>query len=133
MWKKPKAIVLPRSSHPTRDSYLLINAYLSNQIYQEGKISQGKIHIQNVICPAVIMILALKNQLFDNTGKVWRPIFQQSEVWNSEKIIFVQQLHVFYSDELKNAYYTNTNEFYLYFKSGKKKYFSWFLAESDET
>ena len=27
-------------------------------------------HIQNVICPAVVVILALKNQLFDNTGIV---------------------------------------------------------------
>ena len=27
-------------------------------------------HVQNVICPAVVVILTLKNQLFDNTGKV---------------------------------------------------------------
>ena len=34
-----------------------------------------------------------------------------------KKIMFVQQLYV--SDELKNAYYTNTNKFYLYLKSKK--------------
>ena len=36
-----------------------------------------------------------------------------------KKTIFVQQLHVFYLDELKYAYYTNTNKFYLYLKSKK--------------
>ena len=36
-----------------------------------------------------------------------------------KKKIFVQQLQVFYSDELKNAYYTNTNKFYLYLRSKK--------------
>ena len=153
MRENPKAILLPRSSHPVRDSYLLIarpegcwplelgvvkhgahgsiskfvNAYLSTQVHLEGKIWQESAtfhaikehHIQNVICSAMIVILALKNQLFDNTGKVWRPIFQQSEVWNCEKIISVKQLYVFYSDELKNAYYANTNKFFLYLKSKK--------------
>ena len=38
---------------------------------------------------------------------------------------------VFYSDELKNAYYTNTNKFYLYLKS--KKMIFLILAEADET
>ena len=65
------------------------------------------------------MILALKNQLFEDMSKVRQPIFQQLEAWNCEKIIFVQQLHVFYSDELKNAYYANTNKFYLYLESKK--------------
>ena len=108
----------------TRSILKFVNAYLSTQIHLEGKIWQGSAtshaikehHIQNVICSAMIVILALKNQLFDNTSKVWRPIFQQSEVWNCEEIIFVQQLHVFYSDELKNAYYTNTNNFFFIFE-----------------
>ena len=56
MRENPKATLLPRSSHPVRDSYLLIarpeecwplelgsiskfvKAYLSNQIHLEGKI-----------------------------------------------------------------------------------------------
>ena len=40
-----------------------------------------------------------------------------------KKIFFVQQFDVFYSDELKNAYYTNTSKFYLYLKSKKKRFF----------
>ena len=71
----------------------------------------------------IVILLAIKNQLFDEMGKIWRPICQQLEVWYCEKIIFVQQLNVLYSDELKNAYYTNTNKFYLYFKSSKKMIF----------
>ena len=33
-------------------------------------------HIQNLTSPAVILIFALKNQPFDNMGKVQRSIFQ---------------------------------------------------------
>ena len=40
-----------------------------------------------------------------------------------KKILFVQQLQVFCSDELKNARYTNTHKFYLHLKSTCKKLF----------
>ena len=36
-----------------------------------------------------------------------------------KKLFFVQQLYVFYSDELRNAYYTKTNKFCIYLKSKK--------------
>ena len=49
-----------------------------------------------------------------------------------KKLFFVQQLQVFYSDELKNAHYTNTNKFYLHLKS-KKMILVDFLVEVDET
>ena len=38
-----------------------------------------------------------------------------------KKILFVQQIQVFCSDKLKNAYYTNTLKFYLHLKSTCKK------------
>ena len=46
-------------------------AYLSKKSHWKVKFDSIKAnHIQNVICPAVVVILALKNQPFDNTGKV---------------------------------------------------------------
>ena len=95
--KNSKTILLPRPSHPTRDFCLpvarpevcwtlelgvvphgpcrsiskFVIAYLSNKSLWKVKFDTIKAnHIQNVICPAVVVILALKNQLFDNTGKV---------------------------------------------------------------
>ena len=75
--------------HGTTRQYIkFVKTNLINQIWLEAKISQGVPkfysftgkHIQHVISPAVILILALKNQLFDDISKVQRPIFQQSEV-----------------------------------------------------
>ena len=93
--KNVKAILLPRSIHPTRDSYLPVARPEGCWALELGVVLPGAMrqyikvcycisqqpnpcgrqnltrdttakanHVQNLICPAVIVILTLKNQLF---------------------------------------------------------------------
>ena len=78
---------------------------LSNFIFQMDLVAEICINKSSCDCD----IGSKKSTFLTTQGKFENQYFSNQRCEIVKKIIFAQPLHVFYSDELKNACYTNTD------------------------